>query len=134
VGQYYFQLQQYERAVDACKRSYTIGYDNFSLRMTWGQALLQTLNPKGDQADNRRKVEDATKQFRRASEMDPNSSAAHLWLAQSLVLSRVEGDNEGNAKLKDEACSEYRKVLRIDPRNEDARKGMERIGCPGAGK
>lgn len=134
VGQYYFQLQQYEKSVEACKRSYTIGYDNFSLRMTWGQAMLQTLNPKGDQADNRRKVEDATKQFRRALEMDPNSSAAHLWLAQSLVLSRVEGDNEGNAKLKDEACSEYRKVLRLDPRNEDAKKGMERIGCPGAGK
>jgi tetratricopeptide (TPR) repeat protein len=133
VGQYYFALQQYDKSVDACKRANAIGYDNFSLRITWGQSLLQTLNPKGDQADNKRKVEDATKQFRRAAELDPNSAAAHLWLAQSLVLSRVEGDNEGNKVLRDEACGEYRKALRIDPRNEDAKKGMERIGCPGAG-
>jgi tetratricopeptide (TPR) repeat protein len=133
VGQYYFALQQYDKCVDACKRAYTIGYDNFSLRITWGQSLLQTLNPKGDPADNKRKVEDATRQFRRAAELDPGSAAAHLWLAQSLVLSRVEGDNEGNKVLRDEACGEYRKALRIDPRNEDAKKGMERIGCPGAG-
>jgi tetratricopeptide (TPR) repeat protein len=134
IGQYYFTLQQYQRSLESCRRAYNIGYDNFSLRMTWGQAALQTLDPKGDQAENKRKVDEATKQFRRAVELDPNSAGAHLWLAQCLVLSRVEGDNEGNQKLKEEACSEYRKVLRIDPRNEDAKKGMERIGCPGAGK
>lgn len=134
IGQYYFTLQQYQRSLESCRRAYNIGYDNLSLRMTWGQAALQTLDPKGDQAENKRKVEEATKQFRRAAEMDPNNAGAHLWLAQCLVLSRVEGDNEGNQKLKEEACAEYRKVLRIDPRNEDAKKGMERIGCPGAGK
>ncbi len=134
IGQYYFALQQYDKVVDACRRSSNLGYDNFSLRMTWGQALLQTLNPRGDQAENRKKIDEATRHFRRASEVDQGSAAAHLWLAQSLVLSRVEGDDEGNRKLQEEACAEYRKALRIDPRNEDAKKGMERIGCPGAGK
>jgi hypothetical protein len=57
---------------------------------------------------------------------------SHLWLAQGLVLMRVEGQDEDNRKLTTEACEEYRRVLRLNPGNADAKKGMERIGCSGA--
>ena len=134
IGQYYFVTKQYDRSIDSFRKAISLGTDNASLHLMWGQSLLQLLDPKGDKADNKKKVDEAVKQDRRAIELDAGSAPAHLWLAQSLVFSRVEGDNEGNTKLKEEACAEYRKVLKIDPRNEDAKKGMERIGCPGAGK
>jgi tetratricopeptide (TPR) repeat protein len=134
MGSYYFQTKQYERAIDSFRKALGLGNENAPLRLSWGQAVLQTLDPKGSQDDNRKKIEESTNQFRRALQLDPNSAMGHLWLAQSLVLSRVEGDNEGNKKLQEEACGEYRKVLKIDPKNEDAKKGMERISCPGAGK
>jgi tetratricopeptide (TPR) repeat protein len=134
TGSYYFTLKQYDRAVDSFRKAFGVQYDNAALQLLWGQAVLQTLDPKQEQAENKKKIEDAIAHFRKASAMDPNSSAAHLWLGQGLVLARVEGDNDGNRKLVEEACSEYRKVLRIDPSNPDAKKAMERIGCPGAGK
>ena len=134
TGSYYFTLKQYERGVDAFRKAYQLQYDNAPLELLWGQAILQTLDPKQDQAENKKKIEDAIAHFRKTVAMDPSSAAGHLWLAQGLVLARVEGDNVGNRKLADEACAEYRKVLRFDPGNSDAKKGMERIGCPGAGK
>jgi len=134
TGSYYFTMKQYERAVDSFRKAFAVQYDNAGFQLIWGQAVLQTLDPKQDQADNRKKIEEAIQHFRKATAMDPNSAAAHLWLGQGLVLARVEGDNDGNKKLADEACSEYRKVLRIDSGNTDAKKAMERIGCPGAGK
>jgi len=134
TGSYYFTLKQYERAVDSFRKAFGVQYDNAALQLLWGQAVLQTLDPKQEQAENKKKIDDAIAHFRKAAAMDPNSAAAHLWLGQGLVLARVEGDNEGNKKLVEEACAEYRKVLRIDPSNVDAKKAMERIGCPGAGK
>jgi tetratricopeptide (TPR) repeat protein len=129
LASYYFQKQQFGQSVESCKKASGVSYDNSPLHLMWGQAILQTLDPKGDPADNRKKVEESIKHFRRSIELDANNAVAHLWLGQGLVLSRVEGDDAGNAKLKEEACNEYRKVLKIDPRNEDAKKGMERIGC-----
>ena len=134
TGSYYFTMKQYDRAVDSFRKAFGVQYDNAGLQLIWGQAVLQTLDPKQDQGDNKRKIDEAIQHFRKATAMDPNSAAAHLWLGQGLVLARVEGDNEGNKKLADEACSEYRKVLRVDPGNADAKKAMERIGCPGASK
>jgi tetratricopeptide (TPR) repeat protein len=134
TGQYYFIMRQYERAIESFKRTVPLGYDNPSLHLMWGQSLLQLLDPKGDQAENKKKIDEAVRQFRRTIELEPNSEQGHLWLAQGLVFSRVEGDNAGNQRLKDEACGEYRKVLKVNPRNEDAKKGIERIGCPGVGK
>jgi tetratricopeptide (TPR) repeat protein len=134
TGSYYFTMKQYERAIESFRKAYQLQYNNASVELLWGQAILQTLDPKQDQAENKRKIDDAIAHFRKTAAMDPNSAAAHLWLAQGLVLARVEGDNVGNRKLADEACAEYRKVLRIDPGNSDAKKGMERIGCPGAGR
>lgn len=134
LGSYYFTTKQYTRVVESMRRASQLGYDNSGLQLTWGQALLQLLDPEKGQEDNRKIVEDAIGHFRKATGMDQSSAGAHLWLAQGLVLARVEGDNAGNAKLKEEACSEYRKVLRLDPGNADAKKGMERIGCPGGGR
>lgn len=129
---YWFQKQQYERAIDGYRKAQASGYDNADSRFSWGQAVLQTLDPKGDPAENRKRITEAVSLFRRSVEMNPNNYLSHLWLAQGLVLMRVEGDDEGNRKLTSEACEEYRKVLRLNPGNADAKKGMERIGCPGA--
>ena len=134
LGSSYFTSKQYSRVTESMRRATQLGYDNAGLRMTWGQALLQLLGPEKGQEENKRLVEEAIAHFRKATAMDQGSAGAHLWLAQALVLARVEGDTAGNAKLKEEACAEYRRVLRLDPGNSDARKGMERISCPGAGK
>ena len=131
-GSYWFQKQQYEKAIDGYRKAQGFGYDNADSRFSWGQAVLQTLDPKGDPAENRKRITEAVAHFRRSVEMNPNNYMSHLWLAQGLVLLRVEGDDEGNRKLTGEACEEYRKVLRLNPGNADAKKGMERIGCPGA--
>jgi tetratricopeptide (TPR) repeat protein len=134
LGSSYFTTKQYARVVESMRRASQLGYDNAGLQLTWGQSLLQLLDPDKGHEENRRLIEEAISHFRRATGMEQSSAAAHLWLAQGLVLARVEGDNAGNAKLKEEACGEYRRVLRLDPGNADAKKGMERIGCPGAGK
>ncbi len=134
LGMYYFRKQQFATAVESFRRSSALGYEDPSggLRLTWGQAVLQTLDNTGDPADNKRKKDESIRHFRRVIDLDPNSYQGHLWLGQALVISRVEGQDEENKRLKDEACSEFRKVLKIDPRNEDAKKSMERIGCTGA--
>jgi tetratricopeptide (TPR) repeat protein len=129
---YWFQRKQYDRAIEGYRKAQTSGYDNADSRFSWGQAVLQTLDPKGDPAENRKRITEAVLLFRRSVEMNPNNHMSHLWLAQGLVLMRVEGQDEENRKLTTEACEEYRKVLRLNPGNADARKGMERIGCPGA--
>jgi tetratricopeptide (TPR) repeat protein len=128
-GQLFFIDGKYERAIDSFRRALSVGTENASLHLMWGQGLLLLLDPKGDAAENKRKKDDATVHFRRVIQIDPNLPAGHLWLGQALVQSRVEGDNEGNRRLQEEACAEYAKALRLDPRNEDAKKARERIGC-----
>ncbi|MEW6511585.1 MAG: tetratricopeptide repeat protein [Bacteroidota bacterium] len=128
-GQLYFVNKQYERAVDSFRRALGVGSESSGLHLMWGQALLQLLDPKGDDAENKRKKEDAVQHFRKAVQLDAGSAPAHLWLGQGLLLMRQEGDNEGNRRLQEEACAEFAKVLRLDPRNEDAKRSRERIGC-----
>lgn len=134
LGMYYFRKQQFPMAVESFRRSANLRYEDPTggLYLTWGQAVLQTLDNTGDPAENKRKKDESIRHFRRVIEIDPNNAQGHLWLGQALVISRVEGDDEGNRKLKDEACAEFRRVLKIDPRNDDAKKSMDRIGCPGA--
>ena len=128
-GQLFFVNARYERAVDSFRKALGVGTENSSLHLMWGQALLLLLDPKGDQEDNKHKKEESIQHFKRAIVLDPNLPAAHLWLGQALIQSRIEGDNEGNRRLQEEACAEYAKVLRLDPRNEDAKKARERVGC-----
>jgi tetratricopeptide (TPR) repeat protein len=134
TGSYYFTMKQYSRSVESFRKAYGMSYDNAGMELTWGQAQLQLLDPDKPRETNKSIVDEAIAHFRKAVALDPTSAAAHLWLAQGLVLAREEGNNELNRKLVDEACGEYRKVLRIDSGNQDARKGMERIGCAGGGK
>jgi tetratricopeptide (TPR) repeat protein len=129
IGQYYFLTKQFERVADAMRRATQAGQENSSVHLMWGQAVLQLLDPQEPQEDGKRKKEEAVRHFRRSVELDPNSPSAHLWLAQGLIISRVEGDNKRNKELLDEACIEYRKVLKLDPRNADAQKGMNLYGC-----
>ncbi len=129
IGQYYFVTKQFDRVVDAMRRAVQAGQENSGVHLMWGQAGLQLLDPQEPQADGIRKKEEAVRHFRKAIELDPNSPSAHLWLAQGLIISRVEGDNKRNKELLDEACTEYRKVLKLDPKNADAQKGMTLYGC-----
>ncbi|MCK5573013.1 MAG: tetratricopeptide repeat protein, partial [Bacteroidetes bacterium] len=132
IASYYFQNERYAQCAASCKEASDVEYDNAGLQLMWGQAILQLLDPKAAREANRDRVETAVAHFRKAIRMNPKDPAAHLWLAQGLVLMRIEGDDAGNKKLKDEACQEYRTVLKMEPRNKDAQKGMELIGCPGA--
>ncbi|HUI65592.1 MAG TPA: tetratricopeptide repeat protein [Bacteroidota bacterium] len=125
----YFIDKQYERSAAECRKVLEVGTETGGLHLMWGQALLQLLNPKGDEAENTRKKEESVQHLRRACALEPGNAQAHFWLAQALILSRVEGDDARNHVLVEEACAELTKTMRIDPKNEDARKSKERIGC-----
>jgi tetratricopeptide (TPR) repeat protein len=125
-GQNFFIRKQYEQATEYLRRAIALGYDNGSVRLTLGQAIILS---RGENADeNQKKNEEAVKHFRRCVELEPGNAQGHLWLAQGLLFLRKEGD-PGNPALVAEACSEYKKVLKLDPKNQDAVKGMERVGC-----
>lgn len=133
TGSYFFATKQYGRSVESFRKASGMSYDNSGMQLTWGQALLQLLDKDKAQSENDALVADAIAHFRKSVAMDQGSAAGHLWLAQGLILARKEGDPR-NKELVEEACGEFRKVLRIDPGNADAKKGMERVGCPGTGK
>ncbi len=132
LGMNYFRKQQFGSAAESFRRAASYGYEDASLRLTWGQAVLQTLDRLGDADANAVKIQESIRLFRRVIELEPGNAQGHLWLAQGLIQSRKEGDDLRNQEIKDEACNELRKALRYDSRNEDAKKAMERIGCPGA--
>ena len=125
----FMSSKEYVRGIESFRRALAVGYETAGMHLSWGQAILQTLDPTDPPEENRKRNEDAVRHFRRCVDMDANSVQGHLWLAEGLVRSRVPGNDETNKQLKDEACSEYKKVLRLDSKNEDAKKGMERIGC-----
>ena len=117
------------RGLSPSKPSSTWMFANSGMMLSWGQSILQTIDPKDDREVNRSKNEEAVRRFRRSVDLDQNNAQAHLWLAEGLLRSRIEGRDVENEKLKQEACGEYRKALKLDPRLEDARKGMERVSC-----
>jgi tetratricopeptide (TPR) repeat protein len=132
LGMYYFRKQSFASAVESFRKASGFGYEDPGLRLTWGQAVMQTLDRTGNAEENAAKIQESIRLFRKVIELDPNNAQGHLWLAQGLIQSRVEGDDEKNKQLRDDACGELRKVLKIEPKNEDSKKAMERIGCPGA--
>ncbi len=132
LGMYYFRKQQFGQAVESFRRAAGLGKEDASLRLTQGQAVMQTLDPTGDAAENDKKIEECIRLFRRTIELDASNVQGHFWLAQGLIRARKEGEDETNKKLHEEACNELRKVLKLEPRNEDAKKTMERIGCAAA--
>lgn len=132
LGMYYFRKQQFGSAAESFRRASVYGYEDASMQLTWGQAMLQTLDRTGDPEANAGKIQESIRHFRRTIDLEPGNAQGHLWLAQGLVQSRKEGDDKRNREIQEEACSELRKALKFEPRNEDAKKLMERIGCPGA--
>ncbi|MBM2839633.1 MAG: hypothetical protein HW412_161 [Bacteroidetes bacterium] len=129
LGQLYMGKKRYEKAIDAYRKASSVGYDNGVMQLSWGQCILQTLNKDDPEEESRKKNDDAMKRFRRCVELDPNNAEGHFWLGETLVRARVPGEDDLNKKLKEEACAEWRKVLKLDPKNENAKKGLERIGC-----
>lgn len=119
----------YFKAIDSFRKAVGAGYENTNLVLSWGQCVLQTLDPKGDAEENRKKIEEAIRLFRRSIQLDQNNAQGHLWLAEGLIRARIPGEDEKNRVLKEEACSEYKKALRLDPKLDDAKKAMERVGC-----
>jgi tetratricopeptide (TPR) repeat protein len=130
LGMYFFRKQQFGSCVESFRKASALGYEDPSLRLTWGQAVLQTLDrTAADPASNQAKIADATRLFRRVVELDNGNAQGHLWLGQALIQARIEGEDAKNKALQEEACGEFRKALKIEPKNEDAKKAMERIGC-----
>lgn len=130
LGMYYFRKQAFASTVESFRKASALGYEDPSLRLTWGQAVLQTLDrTAADPTDNDRKIADAIRLFRRVIELDPGNAQGHLWLGQGLIQARKEGDDKRNKELQEEACGEFRKTLKLEPKNEDAKKAMDRIGC-----
>jgi tetratricopeptide (TPR) repeat protein len=129
LGSLYMTKRMYLKAIDAFRKTQTVGTDDSNVHLSWGQAILQTLDPKEPAEESKKKNDDAVKHFHRCVELDAKNENGHLWLAEGLVRSRIPGEDEANRKLKEEACDEYRKALRLNPKNKDAEKGMERIGC-----
>lgn len=132
LGMYYFRKQAFGSAVESFRRASGFGYDDASMRLTWGQAVMQTLDPSGNEQDNDAKIQECIRLFRRVTEMEGGNAQGHFWLAQGLIRSRKEGEDEKNRQILEEACNELRRVLKLEPRNEDAKKSMNLVGCPGA--
>lgn len=124
-----FRRERYDRVIEDLKKALSLGVDNAGLRLSLGQALLQTLDKTATAEANRGKIEESIADFRKSVAMDPSNAQAHLWLGQGIIMSRVEGQDPENRAKVEEACGEFRKVLKIDPKNADAKKSMERVGC-----
>lgn len=129
LGSLYMTKKLYLRSIDAFKKAQSVGADDANTHLSWGQAILQTLDPKEPPEEGLRKTEEALKHFTICIEKDPNNVQGHFWRGECLARSRIPGEDEKNKKLKEDACAEWRKVLKLDPKNEDAKKGLERIGC-----
>lgn len=129
TGSYYFTVQRYANAVEEFRKALAAGYENTGLHLSWGQAVLQTLSKTDSEEEGKKKKDDAIRHFRRSIDMDSKNAGAHLWLAQTLIMSRVMGDDAGNKVLKEEACTEYHRALALQPNNADAKKGLEMYGC-----
>jgi tetratricopeptide (TPR) repeat protein len=129
TGTVYFTQRRWAKAVESFRAAAALGYNNAGMELSWGQALLLMLDPKGDPADNQAKKEEAVKHFKKSVDMEQRNPTGHVWLAQALIQSRIEGDDKRNRELTEEACGEYRKALKLDPRNEDAKKGITLYGC-----
>lgn len=129
LGSLYMTKRQYLKAIDAFRKAQSVGLDDDNVHLSWGQAILQTLEPKEGDEEGRRKNAEALKHFRLCIEKNAGNVQGHFWVGECLVRSRIPGDDENNAKLKEEACAEWKKVLKLEPKNEEARKGLERISC-----
>jgi tetratricopeptide (TPR) repeat protein len=129
LGSLYMTKGYYERAISAFMKALSVGYENANMRLSLGQAILQTLSTDDPPEVSRKKNEDALKNFRRCIELDPNNGQGHFWLGAGLIRLRVPGEDEINRKLTEEACNEFRKSLKLDPKNESAKKQLEQF-CP----
>jgi tetratricopeptide (TPR) repeat protein len=127
-GSAYFIKQRYAAAIEEFRKAQALGYDNGGMELSWGQAILQTLDKNASDEENQKKKEDALAHFRRSVQMPPDVAASHFWLGQTLILLREPG-SPINPKLEEEACSEFKKALRLKPGDGDTKKAMERIGC-----
>ena len=129
LAQLYMGKKRYEKAIDLYRKAISVAYENGGMHLSWGQAILQTLNKDDTEEESRKKNDDAMKHFRRCVELEPGNAEGHFWLGETLVRARIPGEDKRNNELKEEACGEWKKVLKLDPKNENAKKGIERIGC-----
>ena len=129
IAAYYFSTRQYVKAAESFGRAFESGYDNATMHLNWGLAILQEIDPKSSEADNRKLSEDAAKQFRRAIHLDQENAESHFWLGEALIRSRIVGNDESIRSLTAEACTEFRKAIKLNPRHENAKKEMVKYGC-----
>jgi tetratricopeptide (TPR) repeat protein len=129
IAMYYASTNQPERAITSFANASSAGYENASMQMNWGLAILQATPATADENEARKRAADAVSRFRRAVRLDPQSAPAHFWLGEGLIRLRVPGDNQSVHKYTEEACSEFKKALAIDPRHEGALKEIRLRGC-----
>jgi tetratricopeptide (TPR) repeat protein len=129
LGSLYMQKKQWGKAIESFRRAQSVGADDANAHLSWGQCILQTLDPNDPEEENRKKNDEALKHFTICVEKDPNNAQGHFWRGEALIRSRIPGNDAENEKLKEEACSEWKKVLKLDPKNEDAKKEMAHYGC-----
>jgi len=131
LGSLYMMRKMYRQAIDAFAKARSVGADDQNVHLSWGQAILQTLDPNAPTGDpeNERKTQDALDHFSICVKKDPGNCQGHFWLGDCYSRLRMMGEDEKNIELKKKACEEWRTVMRLCPKNEDAQKSLERLGC-----
>jgi Tfp pilus assembly protein PilF len=88
-----------------------------------GQDLVEArtnLN-RGVQAYKDAKYPDAVEFFKRAVELEPDFTTAHLYLATAYMSQYIPGaESPDNTRMAESAYDEFRAVLKLDPKNEVA--------------
>lgn len=90
-----------------------------------GQTSSQNELDLGLRAYKQARFEEAIQHFQRATAMQPDNVAAHLYLANAYAAQYIPGvDSPANVQLGEAAVSEYQAVLQTDPQSLDAIKGI----------
>ncbi|HEX4425293.1 MAG TPA: hypothetical protein VH079_07825 [Terriglobales bacterium] len=89
------------------------------------QSQFGTELNEGTQAYRQAKFEEAIDHFQKAVSLDPQSKAAHLYLATALAGQYIPGvDVAENLKIGQVALDEFQKALDLDPKSLDSMKGI----------
>ena len=71
------------QSVESFRRASGLGKEDASLRLTQGQAVMQTLDPTGDVAENDKKIEECIRLFRRTIELEAGNVQGHSGLRKA---------------------------------------------------
>jgi tetratricopeptide (TPR) repeat protein len=97
-------------------------------QLTADQVEARAKLNEGVQAFRNGKLEEATQDFKRATELDPSLTNAHLYLATAYASQYIPGaPSDENLNLGKQAIQEFKTVLDRDPKNLTAMDGIGSI-------